>query len=153
MLNEKWDRRFLRLAEHVASWSKDPSSQIGAVLVTDDREIVGIGYNGFPRGVGDQEKRYLDRDLKYGLVVHAEINAILNAGHRARGAHLYVWPAFGHPNICSDCCKAAVNAGIKRLVGLQSDLDPERLKRWGPSLERSALMLTEAGIPWTVVKP
>ena len=76
---EKWDRRYLDIAKSVSQWSKDPSTKVGAVLVRDNR-IVSVGYNGFPEGVDDSEERYNNRELKYDLVVHAEVNAIISAG-------------------------------------------------------------------------
>ena len=57
MIDEKWDRRFLALAEHVADWSKDPSTKTGAVIVRPDRTIASMGYNGFPRGMADTDDR------------------------------------------------------------------------------------------------
>ena len=75
----KWDRRFLDLAAGMATWSKDMSTQVGAIIVDRDQRIVSSGYNGFPRGVVDSIERYQDRDTKYRMVVHAEINAILFA--------------------------------------------------------------------------
>src|SRR5271166_4784420 len=71
----KWDRRYLELAKQVSTWSKDPSSQIGVVLVNWEKHKEFIGYNGFPRGVGDSIERYNNREFKYKLVVHAEVNA------------------------------------------------------------------------------
>ena len=103
MQRDKWDRRFLELAHHISTWSKDPSTQVGAVLVRDGNIVIGMGYNGFARGVYDTEERYSDRETKYKLVVHAEINAILMAGAAARGATLYVYPSFALPPICVDC--------------------------------------------------
>ena len=75
---DNWDKRFLDLAEHVAGWSKDPSTQVGCVIVNDKRVVVGLGYNGFPRGVEDTPERLNDRPTKYLMVQHAEVNAILN---------------------------------------------------------------------------
>jgi dCMP deaminase len=110
---EKWDRRFMDVAKLVSTWSKDPSSQIGAVLVKD-RRILASGYNGFPRGIEDDER--LDvREKKYPLVVHAEMNVLMNAleaGISARGATLYV---YGLP-ICKECAKNILNSGIVRVV-------------------------------------
>lgn len=146
--SQKWDRRFLRLAEHISTWSKDPSSKVGAVVITDNRLVVGMGYNGFPRGMEDDEARYLDREFKYRHVVHAEVNAIVSAGHQARGATLYIWPTFGFPNICAECCKVAVQAGISRVVGSIHIVDPTRAARWAETIEASKLMLREAGITW-----
>ena len=149
--NDKWDRRFLNLAEHIAGWSKDPSTQVGAVIVNDRREIVGTGYNGFARGVKDWPKRYDDRPTKYKLVVHAELNACLTAGHRALGGTIYVWPAFGKPPLCSGCAKAVIQAGIIRVVGRKPDVSPEVAERWREELEAAELMCSEAGVIMDIV--
>ncbi len=65
-----WNKRFLDLAEHVASWSKDPSTKVGAVVVDEKKRVVSLGYNGFPRGVLDIDSRYNDRDTKHLFVAH-----------------------------------------------------------------------------------
>lgn len=142
---EKWDRRYLDIAKEVSTWSKDPSSKLGAVIVKENR-IVSVGYNGFPEGVSDADERYSDRELKYELVVHAEVNAIISAGERARGGTLYVYPGWGKPCMCTGCCKVAIQSGIKRVVGLIRDIDEERRARWAKSLELSQVMCDEAGI-------
>lgn len=144
--NEKWDRRYLDVARQVSTWSKDPSSQIGAVLVNDLGQIVGTGYNGFPRGVEDTEARYNDRELKYKLVAHAEFNACISAGHAARGATLYVYPGWGKPCMCTECTKIAIQSGVKRVVGLVRPIDKEKLERWKESLALGMLMCNEAKI-------
>jgi dCMP deaminase len=97
MIN-KWDTRFLDLAALVASWSKDPSTKVGAVIVRPDRTVASLGYNGFPRGVADTESRYEDRETKYQLVVHAEANAIISAGESVKGMTMY-----GTLFPCCDC--------------------------------------------------
>jgi dCMP deaminase len=137
---DKWDRRFLGLAEFVSGWSKDPSTQVGAAIVDDKRRVVSIGYNGFPRGVGDDPERYADRDLKYKMVVHAEINAILFAGRSVEGCDLYTHPFCP----CSRCAVQVIQAGIKRCVAPPL---PDRLKeRWGVDTALSAQMFREAGV-------
>jgi len=68
---EKWDRRFLEMAGLVASWSKDPSTQVGAVIVRPNKTIVSVGYNGFPRAVRDDQSLYQDRPTKLMRTVHA----------------------------------------------------------------------------------
>lgn len=147
--NDKWDRRFLGLAEHVASWSKDPSTQVGAVLVGDNNLVVGLGYNGFARGVVDSDHRLHNRDLKYKYVVHAEVNAIIMAGQKAEGARLYVWPAFAIPCICHDCCKTAIQAGVKEVIGFNPSPEyAERAKRWQDSIDVAKSMCDEAGIKY-----
>jgi dCMP deaminase len=146
---EKWDRKYLGLAKYVANaWSKDPSTKVGAVLVNYEVGQEFIGYNGFPRGVDDTPERYADRELKYKLVVHAEVNAILKAGSLARGGTLYVYPSFSFPPICNECAKFAIQSGIKEIVGFEPDLTDPRVQRWLASISVSKLMFEEAGIPW-----
>lgn len=150
-MNDKWDRRFLDLATHVSAWSKDPSTRVGAVVVNEDRVVVGMGYNGFARGVQDTNERYYDRPTKYKLVVHAELNAILNAGHAAKGATIYVVPSFGTPNLCSNCAKAVIQAGIVRVVGYAPDVSDEVAARWAEELDAARLMCGEAGVQVDVI--
>ena len=78
-MGDKWDERFLELASHISLWSKDPSTKVGCVVVGDDREIRSTGFNGFPRGIKDDETRLSDRSQKYPLICHAEENAIMHA--------------------------------------------------------------------------
>ena len=92
----KWDVRFLELANHISSWSKDPSTKVGCVVVGADREIRSTGFNGFPRGIEDSEDRLADREEKYPLICHAEENAIMHAarvGVSLKDCTAYVtWP-------------------------------------------------------------
>ena len=150
---EKWDRKYLALAKHVATeWSKDPSTKVGAVLVNYDYRQEFIGYNGFPVGVEDTDERYNNRELKYQMVVHAEVNAILKAGHLARGATLYVYPAFSLPPICNECAKLAIQSGIKEVVGFEPNLNDPRVQRWLNSMSISKTMFEEAGVTWRSLK-
>lgn len=147
--DKDWDQFFLGLAKFYSQASKDPSTKVGAVLVQPDRRlVVGLGYNGFARGVLDTEERLTNRELKYKLVVHAEVNALIMAGERAKGATLYVYPSFIMPPICHDCCKTAIQFGIKEIVGYTPDVDAERQKRWAESIALSREMCSEAGISW-----
>lgn len=147
----KWDSRYMELAKYVSQWSKDPSTKVGAVLVNFDLHQEFVGFNGFARGVDDSEARYNERETKYQFVVHAEVNAILKAGPAARGASLYVWPSFAIPNICNECAKVAVQAGIKELIGYAPDTNNPRTSRWGSSIAIAKLMFDEAGIGYRVV--
>ncbi len=149
----KWDRRFMELARHVSGWSRDPSTKVGAVVVDSRRVVLGMGYNGFPRGVNDDEERYNDRPTKYKLVVHAELNAVLAAGDKARRASIYVYPAFGCPPLCSNCAKAVIQAGIKRVVGYTPDIDPATAGRWKEELDAAYLMCKEAGVEMRMIDP
>jgi dCMP deaminase len=106
-----WDVRFLELAKHVASWSKDPNTKVGAVIVNDNRQVLSLGYNGFPRGVEDRVSRYSDRETKRLFVAHAERNALDNAYVDVRGATLYTTLC-----PCNECAKSIVQKGIKRVV-------------------------------------
>lgn len=132
----KWDARYLALAEHVAGWSKDPSTKVGAALVSPDGGTVTPGYNGFPRRVTDDPVRLLDRDTKLAMTLHAEENAILNLPVRPAGYTLYVWPM----PPCSHCAAVVIQAGIVRLVA------PEPGERWRESCELGRMMMLEAGL-------
>lgn len=143
---KKWDLRFLRLAEHISSWSKDPSTKVGAVLVNDLRQVVGMGYNGFARGVVDSDERLNDRPTKYKFVVHAEVNAVIQAGDAARNSVLYVYPSFNTPPICHECCKTAIQAGVAGIVGFLPDTGDARAQRWDDSIAVARQMWEEAGL-------
>jgi len=143
ILSNKWDTRFLNLAEHISTWSKDPSKKIGAVAVGDQRQILAQGYNGFPRGISDADERYDNREEKYKLVVHAEMNVIYNASYNGvslNGSTLYV---HGLP-VCSDCAKGVIQVGIKRVVMPSQDI-PDH---WKQSWQKTREMFNEAGIKW-----
>lgn len=150
--NNKWDQRFLELAKEVSTWSKDPSTQVGAVVVKD-RVVVGTGYNGFAKGVLDLPERYNDRPMKYKLVVHAEVNACISAGKEARGGILYVYPAFLIPPICHECAKVAIQSGIVEVVGWTPNISPELAQRWEESINLSRTMFNECGIHYRSVEP
>ena len=148
-VSESWDRKYLELAKYIATnWSKDPSTKVGAILVNYDVGREFIGYNGFPSGVEDNEERLNNRELKYKLVTHAEVNAILKAGPLAKGATMYVYPNFSFPPICNECAKIAIQAGIKEIVGYIPDPNDPRVKRWEESISISKMMFEEAGITW-----
>ena len=127
----KWDRRFLDLAAGMATWSKDMSTQVGAIIVDRDQRIVSSGYNGFPRGVVDSIERYQDRDTKYRMVVHAEINAILFAKRDLTGCTIYVHPFMP----CARCAAMVIQTGIKRVVYPPASEDI--LSRWADDLRLS----------------
>jgi dCMP deaminase len=138
---KKWDKRYMQLAKQVASWSKDPSSQIGAVAIAPKGQVLSQGYNGFPRGIADTEDRMTSREVKYRYVVHAEMNAIYNAtynGVSLDGATMYV---SGLP-CCSECAKGIIQVGISEVV---MDGDPDN-RRWHAPSDRALDMFKEAGI-------
>jgi dCMP deaminase len=106
-----WHKRFLDLCEHVATWSKDPSTKLGSVIVDDKKRIVSVGYNGFPRGVEDFEERYEDRPTKYLFVAHAERNALDNAPMMVDNCTMYVTLL-----PCNECAKSIIQKGITKVV-------------------------------------
>ncbi len=137
---EKWDQRFVRIALEVSSWSKDPGTKVGAVLVSD-RRIVATGYNGFPTHISDSLERYDDREVKLSLTVHAEVNAILNAaknGATTDNSMLYVtFPP------CVSCATAVIQAGITRVICPDLSSAPQR---WIDSFIKGQDLLKEAGL-------
>lgn len=138
-----WDQRFMNMAQLISLWSKDPSSKIGAVIVNDERRILATGYNGFPRGIEDTEERLNNRDEKYPRIVHAEMNALMNALYNGVGVKDGTLYVFGLP-ICPDCTKSVIQAGIKRVVIPYPIEVPGKWKQvWE---DRSKPMFKEAGI-------
>lgn len=136
------------LAEHVASWSKDPSTKVGAVVANHENHIISLGYNGLPRGIEDRECRLNQREIKYKMVVHAELNALIFGAEKVRGCTLYIWPFLP----CSSCTGVLINAGIKRVVTKLPELNP-RLERWQSDFDVSLTLLAEAGVYVDYVHP
>lgn len=104
------------LAAHVAQWSKDPSTKVGAIIINDDKQVIGMGYNGFPRGVMDSESRYVNKVAKYLFVSHAERNALDNTFAPTKGATLYTTLC-----PCNECTKGIIQKGIRRVVTTRPD--------------------------------
>lgn len=110
-----WDDYFMGLAHLSAMRSKDPNTQVGAVIVSSEYRVVSIGYNGFPNGCSDDvfpwNRKGEFADTKYPYVVHAELNAILNSKKDLKGCSIYVslFP-------CNECAKAIIQSGIARVV-------------------------------------
>ncbi len=136
-----WDKRFLKLAKHISEWSKDPSTQVGCVVVGPDREIRSTGFNGLPRGIEDNDERLNDREIKYPLICHAEENAIMHAariGISLKDCIAYVtWPP------CTRCARSLIQAGISTIIYPKNTEIPER---WMTDFNLSLNMLKEANI-------
>jgi|TARA_R100000081_G_C4745085_1_gene131175 dCMP deaminase len=142
-LLDKWDQRWLDIAGQVSSWSKDPSTKIGAIAVKDKR-LVATGYNGFPRGIEDTEDRWNNREEKYMYVIHAEMNCIYNANYHhqsLKGATMYI---VGLP-VCHECAKGIIQAGVSRVVATFAPLDSVPMK-WLESNAITEKMFKEAGV-------
>lgn len=140
MIDQKWDSRFLELAQVVSTWSKDPSTQTGAVIVRPDKTVVSLGFNGFPPGLADTMERLSDRQLKYEYTVHCEMNALLLTRESVKGCTLYTWPFLS----CCRCAVHVVRAGIARVVAPSASED--LLSRWADSLARTKGIYAEVGI-------
>lgn len=132
----KWDKRMLDMAALVASWSKDESTNVGAVIVDDKNRIVSVGYNGFPRGVKDES---LSRDEKLRRTIHAERNAILFAKQDVSGCTIYVTHM-----PCAQCAALLIQAGITRVVTHAPRAD--FASRWAEDIESALAMFEQAGM-------
>lgn len=143
-MNPKTDIKFLQLALAVADiFSKDPSTRVGAVAVGSLKNQVAFGYNGLPPGLSDTDERLNDREAKYGLTLHAEENALINARFPVRT--LYVTH---HP--CSACAlRILASRSVRRVVYLKQACFEER---WGQSLEGARAVLTEGGVSVEVME-
>ncbi|WFU52352.1 deaminase [Bradyrhizobium pachyrhizi] len=142
-----FDRYFLTVAAAVSTASKDPSTKVGAVIVRPDRTMASFGYNGFPRGIADTVERLHNREVKYDLVIHGEINAILTAREPLHGYTLYTWPFI----TCKRCSLHVIQAGIKRVVAPEL---PDHLKeRWAASVHDAGQLYDEAGVAWELIPP
>ena len=142
-----WDEYFMGVALLASERSKDPSTRVGACIVDEEKRILSTGYNGFPKGCSDDEFPW-NRDeekgeTKYQFVVHAELNAILNAsGKRLAGSVLYVglFP-------CNECAKAIIQSGISEVVYLSDKYHNT------PAMSSSRRMLDAAGVKYRQIKP
>lgn len=133
-----WPHRFLRLAAEIATWSKDPATKVGCVIIGPDREVRSTGFNGLPRGVEDTAER-MQRPAKYTWTSHAEENCVAQAariGVSLKGCAAYVTHA-----PCSSCARSLIQAGIAKVIvgpGLTSMPDVE--------FAVAAAMFREAGV-------
>ena len=136
-----WDSRFMRLALHIATWSKDRSRKVGCVIVGTSNEIRATGYNGFPRGVDDDVNERHNSDLKYKWTEHAERNAIYNAaraGVSLDGCRIYI-PWFP----CADCARAIIQIGIDEMIAVEPDWDDPV---WARDFAVTKQLLDEVGV-------
>jgi dCMP deaminase len=130
----------LRIAEEIRSWSKDPGTKVGCVLVKD-RRILATGYNGFPSTLSDSIELYKDREYKLAVTVHAEANAIMNAAKN--GAKTESCTAYVTFPPCSQCAASLIQAGIEQVICPDPDKAPER---WRASFKLANDMLNSSGV-------
>ena len=140
-----WDEYFMGIAMLAARRSKDPNTQVGACIVSQDNIIISTGYNGMPKGCSDDEYPWdrVGEETKYPYVVHAELNAILNAhGRDLQGSRIYValFP-------CNECAKAIIQSGVKEVLYLS-----DKYKDSMTDLA-SKRMLRAAGVKFTQLRP
>ena len=155
-MSKKWDGHFIELATQIAKMSKDPSTQVGAVMVGSDREILSTGFNGFPRGIEDTLERLTNRDLKLSLIVHAEMNAILQAarnGVSTKGRKLYLAATDGGGQVwggppCTRCTVEIIQSGVSEIISPPLGTG---FPNWKASIEASFALLKEAGVVYREV--
>lgn len=134
------DLKWLRRAKIVSESSKDPSTQVGAIIVDEDRIQISEGYNGFPMRIRDCPELYNNREEKYKRILHAEQNALMFASQRRKldGCTLYVYPL----PPCNRCTLEIIQRGITRVVTLKLPED----SRWTESCNLSLELFKEAGV-------
>lgn len=135
----KWDLRFLDMAKLVSTWSKDPSTKVGAVIVNNDNQIISLGYNGLPKKVPDDPSILNQRLEKYKYIIHAETNAILTTNSSIKDCILYTFPFLP----CTNCASMIIQAGIKRVVSFEC-ID----NRWKAPLQDSKSLFDLANIEY-----
>lgn len=136
----KWDIRFLELAKLISTWSKDPSTKVGAVIVRPDKSILSVGFNGFPKSMADTEEWYNNREEKYSRIVHGEINALIHANGSVAGCSLYTYPFLP----CDRCCVQMIQAGISRIVAPVASADA--MTRWAAAFEKTKLYCSQSSV-------
>lgn len=136
----KWDRRFLQLAEMVSTWSKDPSTKVGAVI-TNNKRVISLGFNGFASGLDDSKIN--DRDYKIQNVLHAEDNCILFAQKDLSQHTIYTWPF----QPCARCSNKIIQVGIKRVVSITGG--PER---WQESFAQAKQNFEDAEVELYLIR-
>lgn len=135
-----WDEYFMGMAKHVSLKSKDPSSQVGCVVVDPENQPLSWGYNGFARGVPDLPELLNNREVKLRLTLHAELNAVLFSDKSLRGATVYVYPM----SPCSQCAAVLVQKGVARVVAPAPT--EAQVERWGEDWVLAKFQFDKAGI-------
>ena len=138
--HNKWDLRFLELAKFISTWSKDPSTKTGAVIVRPNNSICSVGFNGFPTAMVDDETLYNNRDEKYSRIIHCEMNAAKFATEDMSGFTLYTYPFMS----CDRCFVHMANYGITRFVAPVASLDKQ--ERWETAFARVRAYAVEMGL-------
>ena len=133
----------MEMAKLVSSWSKDPSTKVGCVIVDKSNRVVSLGFNGLPVGLNDHRHNLEDSSYKKEIIIHAEENALLFANTGVVDCTVYVYPFLP----CSRCTGKLIQAGISRVVSMETDRED-----WNRNFEISKKLLKEAGVKFNVKK-
>jgi len=133
----KWELRYLEMAKLVSTWSKDPSTKVGSVIVDSDNTVISVGFNGLPRRIQDTDQRLNNRDIKLKMIIHAEINAIITAKRPLTGTTIYTYPFMS----CSQCAGLIIQSGICRHISYKTNNE-----RWKDSFDLALEMFDEARV-------
>lgn len=148
-VTQKWDERFLGIARSISTWSKDPSTKVGANAVDVERKIIAQGYNGFPAGCNDSQQFYDNREAKYARIIHAETNIICNACNSRVGLQCSTIYIYGmYP--CPECVKLLAQVQVSRVVFQIGET--QNLEKWKTDFETSKLLMRELHIGFTHYK-
>ena len=149
ILSEKWTSRLLRMAKDIASWSKDESTKVGAVITTSDGSPISWGFNGMPMGVDDDVPERNVRPYKYKWMAHAERNA-MDLASRADLSGCVMFVTFSP---CTNCAQSIIQRKIKTVV-VDSNFTADKMPdRWKEDMSVAAEMLTEAGVHIIAARP
>lgn len=140
IISGKWQARFIKLAQEIATWSKDAGTRVGAVIVRPDRTICSVGFNGFPRRVMDSKEAITNRDAKLLRTIHAEVNCVLSAKEPIVGYSLFVWPF----QPCAQCAAVIIQAGIADVYCPFNDHLAH--ERWSESFKAALQMFDDAEV-------
>ena len=142
IFDANWNHRFLQMTDMIAGWSKDPSRGVGAVIVTPEKQILSTGFNGLPRGYQDLPER-LERPAKYDIIVHAEMNAIIQCARY--GVSPIGCCLFSSFSPCVNCAIAIVQSGIQQVVSYEPIPGDEH---WNQSIDKALDIFEETGVPF-----
>jgi dCMP deaminase len=143
----KWYTRFMDMADLICTWSKDPSTKVASVAINEKKQLLSMGYNGFPRGIKDIPERYETREVKYKYVLHAEQNLISNAVANGVSLDRSIVLVSGLPP-CDRCALELIQADISTIVVKKSDIAIIKANRleWWKSWQFSNDLFGEAGV-------
>lgn len=135
----KWDMRMWGMAMLISTWSKDPSTKVGAVIMDMKHRVVSTGFNGYARGVKDCEDEKRNAEIRNLKTIHAEINAITFANQDLSDCSIFVYPS--HP--CTNCAAIIIQSGISRVITAKPSVESSR---WARDMKLASFMLSQASV-------